>query len=88
MTQQTPLYSPRPEPGALVRLKSGSETGIVVSSDDWYDTLRLRGVDRSSQVLVEWLINGQPTRTWERVTFLEPAPSMPATNPAMPVVRP
>jgi hypothetical protein len=45
-------------------------------------------VDRSSQVLVEWLINGQPTRTWERVTFLEPVPPAPATNPAMPVVRP
>lgn len=78
----------RLEPGSVVRLRTGSDPGVVVTSDDWYDTLRLRGVSTAEQVLVEWQVNGQPTRSWERVTFLEIVPPAPATNPAMPVVRP
>jgi hypothetical protein len=85
---QIPFPVAKPEPGTIVRLRSGSDPGVVVTSDEFMDTLRLRGVSPMDQVLVEWVINGQPTRIWERVTFLENAPSMPATNPAMPVVRP
>jgi hypothetical protein len=84
---QTP-FSPRLDPGTLVRLRTGSDPGVVVTSDDFMDTLRLRAVSPMDQVLVEWLVNGQPTRIWERVSFLEVVPPAPATNPAFPAVRP
>jgi hypothetical protein len=60
-------------PGMAVRLKDGTEdqTGTVVESDEWWDTLLLRGVDISDQTLVEWTIVGLPFRRWERTGQLE-----------------
>lgn len=76
MTQTKPTPDPRltrrPVPGTTVRLRTGPETGTVVDSDDFMDTLRLRGISASNQVLVEWQIDGRATRIWERITHLEP----------------
>lgn len=55
--------------GTLVQLEGEPETGTVVESDDFYDTLRIRGVG-DAQVLVEWPRGGYPTRTWELPTNL------------------
>jgi hypothetical protein len=75
---------PQLEPGTPVKLKNGAEIGIVSVSDDWFDTLRIRGVSATAQVLVEWRINGRPTRIWERVSTLEQAPAAaPATLQAV-----
>jgi len=62
----------------VVRLKANHEqTGVVVESDDWWDTLLLRGVDISDQTLVEWQSEPVTVRAWERTSQLEqpPAPS-------------
>jgi hypothetical protein len=68
-----------PRAGMTVRLKNYPDEmpGTVVESDDWWDTLLIRGVDISEQTLVEWQRSGQPVRRWERTSQLEqvPAPS-------------
>lgn len=47
-------------------------TGQVTAPDDFYATLRLRGVSERSQVLVHWPEAG--LCTWELLTDLEAAP--------------
>jgi hypothetical protein len=62
----------RPQPGDQVVLRTDPETvGTVRESDEWWDTLLLRGVDIADQALVEWAW----TRSWERVSQLDPAPT-------------
>lgn len=81
MTQQRPprKAAPRPvkftpSPGMSVRCSDRPEIGLVVESDDWWDTLLIRGVDISDQVLVEWRRDGQPIRRWERSSLLVQVP--------------
>lgn len=71
-----------------VRMKDSpdQEPGVVRESDDWWDTLLLRGVDISDQVLVDWTVTpGAPMVRWERTSRLErvltptPAPAEDAT---------
>lgn len=64
-----------------VRLKGkpDQEPGRVRDSDDWWDTLLLRGVDIADQVLVDWTITpGAPVVRWERTSQLEQVVSPPA----------
>jgi hypothetical protein len=69
-----------------VRLKGESPDrpiGHVRETDDWWDTLLLRGVDIADQVLVDWTVTpGAPLVRWERVSQLEevsdPAAEIPA----------
>lgn len=65
-----------PEPGNLVRLTAypDEQPGVVVSSDEWWDALQLRGVSADAQVLVEWMRSGQPVRRWEAAEALEIVP--------------
>lgn len=65
-----------PRPGMTVRLKSSpDQTGVVRESDDWWDSLLLRGVDISDQVLVDWTVPpGAPVVRWERASLLEQVP--------------
>jgi hypothetical protein len=61
----------RPPIGSRVRKESGpEEIGVIVRSDDWYDTLQLAGVADSAQVLVEWPRGGNPSRLWEEISDL------------------
>lgn len=65
----------RPHPGETVQ-RDGN-VGTVVESDEWWDTLLLRGVDIADQVLVDWTAPGTPEKAartvhWERVNHLEP----------------
>lgn len=62
--------TPRPTPGTQVRFGGLDEIGTVVPSDDYYDTLQLRGAPISAQVLVEWPRDSGPLRTWELVSNL------------------
>jgi hypothetical protein len=53
-------------------VRRGSEdTGVVVETDDWYDTLRIRGKALSTQVLVEWERGENPVRLWELLSDLD-----------------
>jgi hypothetical protein len=62
----------RPAPNTRVRDESTQTLGTVQPSDDWWDTLQLRGVSPSGQVLVEWdSTGGTPVRNWIRVSDLE-----------------
>lgn len=66
------------EPGMTVRhISDPAETGTVVESDEWWDTLLLRGIDISDQLLIEWTVAGLPMRRWERVNQLERVLSVP-----------
>lgn len=66
-----PRPTPRPVPGTTVTLPGG-EVGRVVESDEYLDTLQLRGVPISAQVLIEWSRSeGNPVRTWELVSALK-----------------
>lgn len=67
-----------PITGMTVRLRTSPEVGVVAPTDDWWDSLLIRGVDISEQVLVEWRRNGLPVRTWERVSQLEEVLSPPS----------
>jgi hypothetical protein len=92
MTQQTSTtpHPFSPQPGSLVKLRTSPETGVVVSSDEWFDSLRIRGVAAQEQVLVEWQIDGRATRLWERTSHLEdaPAPVLSPPTAALPVLAP
>jgi hypothetical protein len=72
-----PLVKPPrfdPQPQTRVRLKDNPDDvpGTVIVSDDWLDSLLLRGVDIADQTLVEWRRNGHPIYRWERTSQLEP----------------
>ena len=72
-----------PSPGMAVRLKANHEqVGTVFESDEWWDTLLLRGVDISDQTLVEWQSDPIPVRTWERISQLEQVPAPETPGPA------
>ncbi|WP_331025623.1 hypothetical protein [Longimicrobium sp.] len=43
----------------------------MVETDDWYDTLRIRGKALSTQVLVEWERGENPVRLWELLSDLD-----------------
>lgn len=60
----------RPATGSQVRRAGSDEIGIVVRSDDWFDTLTIRGVPENAQVLVEWPRGGKPVRIWEEIADL------------------
>lgn len=63
-TRQTQL-----KPGVIVRHRQDAAwAGEVRKSDDFYDTLKLRGVADRAQVLVHW--PDAQLCTWERVTDL------------------
>lgn len=51
-------------PGTPVHIAGTPEVGIVVQSDEWWDTFQLRGVPASAQVLVEWPRGGNPVKHW------------------------
>lgn len=70
-----PRPTPRPAPGAQVHLEGQQEVGRVVESDDYLDTLQLRGVPISGQVLVSWDREKGELRTWERVSTLVTIPT-------------
>jgi len=72
-----PLVKPPrfdPQPKTRVRLKDNPNDvpGTVIVSDDWLDTMLLRGVDIADQTLVAWTFNGTTTYRWERTSQLEP----------------
>jgi hypothetical protein len=63
----------RPTLGSHVQVH-GAEipvVGLVVASDPWFDTLRLRGVAPNSQLLTEWFPDDRPARLWYRLADLE-----------------
>lgn len=62
----------RPTLGSRVQRTGSGEVGVVVRSDDFYDTLQLSGVSESAQVLVEWPRNGRTVRIWEEIRNLAP----------------
>lgn len=72
-----------PTPGMAVRLKGqpDMDPGRVRESDAWWDTLLLRGVDISDQVLVDWTVTpGAPLVRWERTSQLEQVVTTPAED--------
>ena len=76
---QTPKPPPTVDfpPGTAVRLSGFDQIGAVAASDDWWDSLQLRGVSADQQVLVEW--SGDiVVRTWERTAHLEIVQAEPA----------
>jgi hypothetical protein len=60
----------RPPIASRVQLAGSEEIGVVVRSDDFYDTLQLSGVSESAQVLVEWPRSGKTVRLWEEIRNL------------------
>lgn len=63
----------RPAPGDRVRKAGSDEIGVIVTSDDWFDSLRIRNVPENAQVLVEWPRGGNPLRIWEEIADLTDA---------------
>jgi hypothetical protein len=57
------------------------EVGAVVQSDDYMDTLQLRGIPISGQVLVEWPNGGRPVQRWVQVSRLERVVEKPKEAP-------
>jgi hypothetical protein len=73
-------------PGTRVRLAGEQRSGVTATSDDYLDTLQLRGVHRADQVLVHWMQGwvGEPERySWERRDALEIEPGHTAEIPAV-----
>jgi hypothetical protein len=71
-----------PQPNDRVKRRTADDIGLVRESDEWWDTLLIRGVDIADQVLVDWtVLPGPPVVRWERVSQLEPAPAEPAEKP-------
>jgi|GraSoiStandDraft_46_1057282.scaffolds.fasta_scaffold412438_2 hypothetical protein len=60
----------RPPLASRVQRAGSEEVGVVVRSDDYYDTLQLSGVSESAQVLVEWPRGGKTVRLWEEIRNL------------------
>jgi hypothetical protein len=90
----TPPKRPRPLPktvqpyhprtGERVLLTDTDMVGLVIDSDEWWDTLLLRGVDIADQVLVDWgpaPETSTPIIRWEPVNRLKPVPSDPSATP-------
>jgi len=68
-----PTRTTRIREGVQVKVRDDPQerVGLVVPSDDWWDTLRLRGVAPMHQVLIEWFPEGNTMRLWYRTSDLE-----------------